>query len=659
MKTHLTGFIAVSVMAFALTAPAATFYVDANSANPTFPYSGWDTAATNIQDAIDASADGDQIWVTNGVYQFGGQVMAGDLTNRVALNKAVTVQSVNGPFVTIIQGAGATNGTAAVRCAWLTNNATLVGFTLKWGATRTGGDGTLRNGGGVWCASSNSTVANCVIVSNTANGTPGGVYQGTLNNCVVSFNAGAGAYNVALNNCTVISNTFGVAGIGYGVSATNSIIYSNAGENILGILGSTFSHCCTIPAVTGSGNFTNAPQLFADGVHLTSSSPCIGAGANVATGTDIFGKTWANPPSVGCAEFDPSPLVTKPQIQLTSDPVGFTVGNLVVAGQTPFTFQWLKDGAPLQDNGHFSSTQTTNLVATGVSFADAGGYQLVVSNASGVVTSAVAQLVIHCVDVAGTNPMSPYTNWATAATNIQDAITAASAGEIVLVTNGLYATGGKSMDHVITNRVSVDKAIIVQSVNGPNATTIQGAWDPVSTNGPGAVRCVWLTNNAVLGGFTLRGGGTQRGNSDSANGGGVWGPLTNQTLSGTVANCIITRNAAANFGGGGYGVTFNNCTVANNFMPMYSGGSGLGGGAYGCNLKNCTVTSNSASSSGGGTAYGQLKNCAVTGNSAVQEAGGVYYGTLVNCTVTRNSVTGSGYDYGGGASFASLTNCIV
>src|ERR1700690_3870193 len=148
---------------------SAPLYVDLNSANPVSPYAGWSTAATNIQDAIDASSDGDQIWVTNGIYQTGGRVMAGDLTNRVALNKAVTVQSVNGPWVTVIQGTGATNGTKAGRGAWLTNNAALVGFTLQGGATRKIGDTTsLESGGGAWCASSNAIVANCIIISNTA-----------------------------------------------------------------------------------------------------------------------------------------------------------------------------------------------------------------------------------------------------------------------------------------------------------------------------------------------------------------------------------------------------------------------------------------------------------------------------------------------------------
>src|SRR5207245_5202337 len=98
-------------------------------------------------------AAGDVVWVTNGVYASGGKVMSGDLTNRVVLDKALTVQSVNGPFVTSIQGAGVTYGPLAIRCAWLTNGAQLKGFTITGGATRGSGAGSLVNvesGVGVW-----------------------------------------------------------------------------------------------------------------------------------------------------------------------------------------------------------------------------------------------------------------------------------------------------------------------------------------------------------------------------------------------------------------------------------------------------------------------------------------------------------------------------
>ena len=167
MKTISIFLAAIFLLLVASRVPATTFYVNVSNTVPLAPYTNWPTAATNIQDAIDASTDGDLILVTNGLYATGGRVVYGSLTNRVVINKAVTVKSVNGPDVTIIQG-NKPIGNNAVRCAYLTNNAILIGFALTNGATRNTGGFNEQGGAGVWCESTNSYVMNCRLVTNNA-----------------------------------------------------------------------------------------------------------------------------------------------------------------------------------------------------------------------------------------------------------------------------------------------------------------------------------------------------------------------------------------------------------------------------------------------------------------------------------------------------------
>jgi hypothetical protein len=638
---------------------AATYYVSAGNPAPVAPYSSWTTAATNIQDAIAQTVNGDTVLVTNGIYAYGGAAIVGTFTNRVALTNAVTVESVNGPWVTTILGSGPAG--PKVRCAWLTNGASLIGFTVTGGSAVSG----ELVGGGIWCASSNAYVQDCVIVSNIASQVGVGVYQGTVTSCLLRGNTGGtgagAAYKAVLNNCTIVSNS--TSGVDLPLAMTNCIIYFNSIGNF-SVSGSAFVNCCTTPALAGTGNFTNAPVFFADGVHQANNSPCAGTGAYIGGGADLYGNPYLNPPSVGCAEQPSTPVVTAPQITLTSNPIGFTAGNFSFIGSGPITFRWLQNGQPLVDDGHFSGTQSSNLLATGVSLADAGNYQVVLSNGSGSVTSAVASLVIHCVNIAGTGPVPPYTSWVTAATNIQDSITASAAGDVVLVTNGLYGTGGRILgSYYLTNRVSINKFILLDSVNGAAATIIQGAWDPTSTNGPNAVRCVWMTN-AIISGFTIRGGGTRELNAPSdTTGGGILAVSTNSVI----CNCILVTNIASGNGGGICGTVGASATAVIGCKLIGNEAIGsqtirnYGGGAFDCNLQNCLLLNNSTpNGNGGGAGYCySINNCAFIGNSAYFYGGAAYGGTLVNCTVTSNTIFGYLSDYGAAVRGAVLTNCVV
>src|SRR5512143_1160478 len=105
MKAQLIFLMSWVLLATTGTVVAAVRYVDPNSATPTPPYTNWANAARIIQDAIDASVAGDEIIVTNGHYATGGRTVGTNLlVNRVAVDKPLTLRSVNGPQFTTIRG---------------------------------------------------------------------------------------------------------------------------------------------------------------------------------------------------------------------------------------------------------------------------------------------------------------------------------------------------------------------------------------------------------------------------------------------------------------------------------------------------------------------------------------------------------------------------
>jgi len=254
-----------------------------------------------------------------------------------------------------------------------------------------------------------------------------------------------------------------------------------------------------------------------------------------------------------------------------------------------------------------------------------------------------SQAAVHYVNANGANPTPPYTNWAKAATIIQEAVSVALAGDQIIVTNGVYP-----------GTVNVTNSLALVSVNGPQFTLI---------NGGGTNRCVYLTTNgASLTGFTLTNGAVA---ANGVYGGGVYCASTNAFLT----NCVITGNRAK-------GYVYSESTDVL-YIP------GKGGGVYGCTLYNCIVNKNYAqgggwnriglnpifsASDGGGVFGGMLFNCILTGNSA-NLGGGAANCTLYNCTLTGNACGNSSlargtttyhfYGRGGGAYGGALYNCIV
>ncbi len=718
----------------ALSLPAATVrYVNINNTNPVPPFTDWSTAATNIQEAVDAAEPGDEILVNNGVYATGGRAVNGTMTNRVAVTKAVTVRSVNGPSETHIVGyqvPGTRNGPAAVRCVFLTNGALLAGFTLTNGATQTSANSyTNQSGGGVWSEGFSAVLSNCVLTGNSAYSQGAGAFGGTLNNCVLTSNStsaygggayagtfnncvftgnsasfgggaytgtlnkcsltgnsatygggayggtlnncalmgnsasrfgggvdgsrannctltgnsaddGGGAYGGTLNNCTLTGNSAKSGGGAYEGKLSNCTLTGNSANRVGGAMygtlnncivhnnsaryadtnyfGATFNYCCTTPLPPGPGNLAEDPQL-AGTWRLSAGSPCIGRGsAAYASGEDLDSEPWANPPSIGCDEYWCGSLTGALNVAIvaayTNVAVGFGVDFQAVIGGQVSSSRWDFGDGSVASNRPWASH----------AWAAAGDYVVELracneSNPAGVAATVTVRVVpqpTHYVALTSANPLQPYSSWAAAARNIQDAVDVATVpGALVWVSNGVYQIGVREV-YRMTNRVAVTKPVTVRSVNGPPVTQILGYQEPGTRTGPTAVRCVYLTNGAVLAGFTLTNGATQ--NSDyygsPGAGGGVWSEGWNVVVS----NCVLTGNSAIK-----------------------------GGGVFLGTLHNCVLTDNSADQEGGGAYFGTLNNCTLAGNIARSYAGGAEWSSMNNCIIYYNSAPNGPNCYGG------------
>jgi hypothetical protein len=268
-------WLVTTIMALAAAEASATVhYVDANSTAPTPPYSTWATAATNIQDAIDVAVAGEEVVVTNGIYQSGNATaLSGLLWNRVAVTKPLTLHSVNGPAVTIIDGTGTT------RCVYLTNNATLAGFTLTNGFA-----GDYGGGSGAYCESSNAIIFGCVIAGNSTWGDGGGAFGGTLSHCIITGNsalAGGGVDHCTLTNCIVSSNLCSYGGGAYISTLNNCIISENISFSGGGVKGCVLNSCTVISNSAAWGGGSSESTLN----NCTVTGNSAGTGGGAVTGT--------------------------------------------------------------------------------------------------------------------------------------------------------------------------------------------------------------------------------------------------------------------------------------------------------------------------------------------------------------------------------------
>ncbi|VGO12202.1 hypothetical protein PDESU_00753 [Pontiella desulfatans] len=584
----------------------------------------WATAKATIQAGVDAQEYvGGLVYVSNGTYV---------VDSEVVVFPDISVVGFGSHEKTIVDGIGSS------RCFWLIGKCILSGITITNGYA-------AADGGGISCGNTSSVISNCIIVGNSAGDEGGGVDRGTLYNCVLKDNAavshggalnngiahncmflgneagrdgggaewsdlynclllsnvssedGGGAYHGDARNCTFIGNSAASTGGGKSQGSADNCIawYNKAGGSGNDLHGNTASHSCSPDLPHGVINcITNEPML-ASSMHISTNSPCRGTGnSTYASGTDIDGEPWLNPPSMGCDENDGTPSRSgNIWLELDGVPTNTWVGKkieclaIMIGEASSFHVDF--------GDGHVVSNSLFNSHVWMVP----GDYEVVLSAFNldfphGLaITQSVHVAMPETIYVTKSgSDENDGLGWASAKASIQSAVDAVvETGGTVFVSNGTYAVGAE---------ILVRKDVAIKSINGAQATIIDGG---------GSGRCFNLgTNDCVLEGFTIANGHSW------ANGGGVYCDNANPQID----NCIIVCNSAALSGGGMQHGTANNCVFGGNCAG--EDGGGMNSGA----ANRCTLSGNWAGRYGGALSFGTATNCIAWHNGATVGGSNIY-----------------------------------
>lgn len=239
---RVNGELITNVTSYAWTVPSAAsatpfyieavygtnWYVDAFNGNDSNNGSYPAAARKTLEGVLTNAIPGDVVTAAPGTYSEGSMthapVLAGSsvLRSRAVVPEGVTLRSSEGADSTFIAGASASsptdgngNGPGAMRGVFLSANARLCGFTVTGGRTDydpvNTAESDCNRGGGIYCASDDTSVVEDCIISNNAALRGGGGYKGTYSRCRITDNCailnGAAVRNAYLYDCFIDNNT--------------------------------------------------------------------------------------------------------------------------------------------------------------------------------------------------------------------------------------------------------------------------------------------------------------------------------------------------------------------------------------------------------------------------------------------------------------------
>ncbi|MFA7160819.1 MAG: right-handed parallel beta-helix repeat-containing protein, partial [Kiritimatiellia bacterium] len=207
---HAAGWIAFAIASCPAGALGDDHYAARNGQTPSHPYTTWESAAFHIQDAVNAAATNDTVWVGAGRYTVPPNATNYVGTNVVFINRPMTLRSSNGiPATTVIDGGGYSRGIAVFHKTYTTNRVIIDGLTVSNCYATNMGGGILFNADNL--ARWTGVVQNCVISYNTvAWGTNGGSFRDTVGargGGIAGYDWNLHDFGLIITNCLIRGNT--------------------------------------------------------------------------------------------------------------------------------------------------------------------------------------------------------------------------------------------------------------------------------------------------------------------------------------------------------------------------------------------------------------------------------------------------------------------
>ena len=161
------------------------------------------------------------------------------------------------------------------------------------------------------------------------------------------------------------------------------------------------------PATVVAGGTTNFSVLAANtiggyqwrknGTNIASATTSTLVLSNIqgsdAANYDVVVSNGAGPVDSTAVALRVAPRITLQPVNSTNLPVTTATFTVAAAGQTPFSYQWRRNGTNLADGGNILGAVSATLTVNNVTPGDAGSYSVVVTNIAGSATSGNALLV--------------------------------------------------------------------------------------------------------------------------------------------------------------------------------------------------------------------------------------------------------------------------